>query len=139
MLSPVRFSIRTSDSERFFVVKIYTKTGDQGKTALYQGGRVEKNHIRIEAYGEIDELNSLIGVTISTEIPADIAEILTKLQHWLFDLGGEIANAKLDLSQNHPTDSARIEQMEQWIDTFTAQLDPLKQFILPGGTAGADR
>ena len=137
MLSLIRFSIQTRNSERFFVVKIYTKTGDQGKTALYQGGRVEKNHIRITSYGEIDELNSHLGVAISTQLPPTIAEILTSLQHWLFDLGGEIANAKLDPTADHPTDEARIEQMEKWIDSFTAQLKPLKQFILPGGSPGA--
>lgn len=113
--------------------KIYTRTGDDGTTGLGDGTRVEKNHARIEAYGTVDEANSAIGVVLAVSgLPGEVAETLTKIQHELFDLGGELAvpgyRAILD---------THIDQLEQSLDRFNEPLPPLKEFILPGGGPAA--
>jgi cob(I)alamin adenosyltransferase len=113
--------------------KIYTRTGDDGTTGLGDGSRVPKTHARIDAYGTVDEANSAIGVVLAVPgLPADVSEALTKIQHELFDLGGELAvpgyRAILD---------SHIEQLEQCLDRFNDPLPPLKEFILPGGGPAA--
>ena len=113
--------------------KIYTRTGDDGTTGLGDGSRVPKTHARIEAYGTVDEANSAIGVILAVpNLPPAVAEALTKIQHELFDLGGELAvpgyRAILD---------SHIEQLEQCLDGFNEPLPPLKEFILPGGGPAA--
>lgn len=113
--------------------KIYTRTGDDGTTGLGDGTRVEKTHARIEAYGTVDEANSAIGVVLAVSgLPGEVAEALTKIQHELFDLGGELAvpgyRAILD---------THIDQLEQCLDRFNEPLPPLKEFILPGGGPAA--
>lgn len=113
--------------------KIYTRTGDDGTTGLGDGSRVPKTHARIEAYGTVDEANSALGMVLAVPgLPTAVSEALTKIQHELFDLGGELAvpgyRAILD---------SHIEQLEQCLDSFNEPLPPLKEFILPGGGPAA--
>ncbi len=125
-------------------MKIYTKAGDAGETGLYGGARVSKDDARVEAYGTVDELNCALGVARAALSPdieraTDIGPLLARLQSELFDLGAELATppARLDskLGQRVPlvTDE-RIGELETHIDRMEAALEPLKAFILPGGT-----
>ncbi len=119
-------------------IKIYTKTGDKGKTSLYGGDRVSKNHPRLNAYGTVDELNSQIGLAAAFIKDAELKKILAGLQNDLFDLGGDLAtpleNIKLKVNR---IDSAYVEGLEKLIDKFNEALPELKVFILPGGGAAA--
>jgi len=122
-------------------MKIYTKTGDEGDTGLFGGGRVPKDHPRVSAYGDIDELNAVIGMARSVEMMPRIDEVLAPMQRDLFALGALLATPDLEkmkeqLSKARISD-ARIAQMEQAIDDGEAELEPLKAFILPGGTPKA--
>jgi cob(I)alamin adenosyltransferase len=108
--------------------KIYTRTGDQGSTGLGDGRRVEKDCARIEAIGTIDELNSLVGILIAEKIPGDIGQILTQVQHHLFDLGGELA-----IPGHHVLTDETTRYLEQRLDEINSDLPPLREFILPGG------
>lgn len=111
--------------------KIYTRTGDDGTTGLADGSRVDKDSLRMEAIGCVDELNSLIGMVISYQLPADILNYLTIIQHDLFDLGGELAIPDYSIMNAQHTES-----LEQWLDELNQSLPYLKEFILPaGGTA----
>jgi len=112
--------------------KIYTKTGDDGSTGLGDGTRVAKDSPRVSAYGTVDELNSTIGVVLAQEIPADIREALTQIQHDLFDLGGELCIPGMAMIHEHD-----VERLEGVLDGFNANLPPLKDFILPGGGMAA--
>ncbi len=109
--------------------KIYTRTGDDGTTGLGDGTRVPKTHARIEAYGSADETNSALGMVLAVPgIPAEIAEVLTRIQHELFDLGGELAVPGLrSITADH------IVRLERDLDRFNDALPPLKEFILPSG------
>ncbi len=122
-------------------LKIYTKTGDQGDTGLFGGGRVGKDHPRVEAYGDIDELNAVIGMARSVEMMPRIDEVLAPVQRDLFALGALLATPdhekmKEQLAKARISD-ARIAQLEQAIDDGESELEPLKAFILPGGTPKA--
>ena len=114
--------------------KIYTRTGDDGTTGLGNGDRVRKDNLRVEAFGTVDELNSAIGVVLSHSIPDVIAAVLTEVQHDLFNLGGELC------IPGHKIITAETTAgLEAAIDRFNADLPPLKEFILPGGSpAGAN-
>lgn len=113
--------------------KIYTRTGDDGTTGLGDGTRVTKDHARVEAYGTVDEANSAIGVVLAVPaIPETIHACLTRVQHDLFDLGGELCIPGMELIGN-----AQIERLEQELDAFNEPLPPLKDFILPGGGPAA--
>jgi cob(I)alamin adenosyltransferase len=112
--------------------KIYTKTGDDGTTGLGDGSRVTKDDPRVEAYGTVDELNSVIGVLIAEGPAADIASCLTRVQHELLDLGGELC-----IPGHTAIGAAHVEELEQELDGFNADLLPLKEFILPGGSPAA--
>jgi cob(I)alamin adenosyltransferase len=121
--------------------KIYTKTGDEGDTGLFGGGRVPKDHPRVSAYGDVDELNAVIGMARSVEMMPRIDEVLAPVQRDLFALGALLATPDLEkmkeqLSKARISD-ARIAQLEQAIDDGEAELEPLKAFILPGGTPKA--
>jgi cob(I)alamin adenosyltransferase len=121
--------------------KIYTKTGDRGDTGLFGGGRVPKDHPRVEAYGDIDELNSFVGMARSIESMPRIDEVLAPVQRDLFSLGALLAtpdHAKMkeQLEKARLTD-ARIAQLELAIDDAEAEVEPLRAFILPGGTPKA--
>ncbi|MFA9556106.1 cob(I)yrinic acid a,c-diamide adenosyltransferase [Evansella sp. AB-rgal1] len=117
-------------------MKIYTKTGDKGETQLI-GKRVRKSHERVEAYGTLDELNSYIGVTITflDENCSDIKEDLQKIQHELFDLGGDLAN--VTKKENWATKDSYVAYLENRIDIYWKEAPQLTSFILPGGVQGA--
>lgn len=121
-------------------MKIYTKTGDQGETGLFGGERVSKDNKRICAYGTIDELNSFIGVAITEINSEEIRNILLDIQNKLFTVGSDLAtpdnekNKKLNI-QRTPKDF--ITKVENDIDTISDKLEPLRNFILPGGSKGS--
>ncbi len=113
--------------------KIYTRTGDQGSTGLGDGTRVPKENPRVEAYGTVDEANSAIGVVLATDgLAPGIRECLTRIQHDLFDLGGELC-----IPGHRMMSAAQIERLERELDAFNADLPPLQEFILPGGGPAA--
>lgn len=114
------------------LTSLYTKTGDDGTTGLADGSRVDKSSIRVEVMGNIDELNSLIGIVEASGIPDDVSGYLLNIQHRLFDMGGEIAvPGKATLAP------VSVERIEDLIDTYNEDLPALKEFILPGGSLTA--
>ena len=122
-------------------MRIYTKTGDAGETGLFDGTRVSKADPRVEAYGDVDELNAWLGLVRATEIPADIDDVLGHIQRDLFALGAVLADPRHRIAAR-VTKAALVAEdiarLEQTIDTLEAALPPLRRFILPGGlTAGA--
>jgi cob(I)alamin adenosyltransferase len=112
--------------------KIVTRTGDGGTTGLGDGTRVAKDSLRIETMGQVDELNSTIGLLLTEEMPDDIRHALAGVQHDLFDLGGELCIPGMDMIND-----AQIKRLEDLVERFNADLPPLKDFILPGGTRAA--
>mgnify|MGYP002789010363 CR=1 FL=1 len=122
-------------------LKIYTKTGDDGDTGLFGGGRVAKDHPRVDAYGEVDELNAVIGMARSVEMMPRIDEVLAPVQRDLFSIGALLATPDLEKMKEQldkaRISDARIAQLEQAIDDGEHELEPLKSFILPGGTPKA--
>ena len=116
------------------LTKIYTRTGDKGKTRLANGEEVSKDSLRVAAYGDIDELNSIIGLVL-TENPYDkLGAVLSSIQHTLFDLGGELASD--GMIKDLVTDE-HVTTLETHIDQTNAKLPTLEEFILPGGTKSA--
>lgn len=118
-------------------MKIYTKTGDQGETGLFGGPRVRKDHLRIEAYGSVDELNAVLGVVRSHSLPAEIDGLLATIQNSLFDVGAELASPDPARMGVPVVGASHIEAVERAIDQYEAGLPPLKTFILPGGGQAA--
>jgi len=122
-------------------MKIYTRSGDQGETGLFGGGRVPKSHIRVEAYGAVDELNAALGMALALDLDVEIASHLTRVQHDLFSIGASLATPgsedRSTRSATPPLPLARIQEMEGWIDASAQETPPLKSFILPGGTREA--
>jgi cob(I)alamin adenosyltransferase len=114
--------------------KIYTRTGDDGSTGLGDGSRVAKDSARVNAYGTVDEANSTIGLLLAAELPADVRELLTRVQHQLFDLGGELC-----IPGHAAIFDADVEALETRLDHYNDDLPPLKDFILPGGGEAAAR
>jgi cob(I)alamin adenosyltransferase len=112
--------------------KIVTRTGDAGTTGLGDGSRVAKDSVRIIAIGEIDELNSTLGLLLSEPLPEVVAACLTSVQHDLFDLGGE-----LSIPGYTSVTDAHISRLEEAVESFNVDLGALKEFILPGGTRAA--
>lgn len=112
--------------------KIYTRTGDRGETGLGDGARVAKDDPRIEAIGTVDELNSVIGVVLTRPLPDSFRATLTDIQHRLFDLGGELSLPDRSLLADH-----HVQALEARLDAINEKLDPLKDFILPGGSEAA--
>lgn len=122
-------------------MKIYTKTGDAGETSLFDNTRVSKADARVDAYGEVDELNACVGIARASGVPADVGGLLDEIQNRLFALGARLADpaakiaARVTKATITPEDVAVLERA---IDQFETELSPLKAFILPGGTpAGA--
>ena len=119
-------------------MKIYTKTGDAGHTGLFGGGRVEKDHPRVEAYGDVDELNAFIGLARSIEMMPRIDEVLIPIQRDLFSIGALLATPDHDKMreqlQKARIDDERIAELERAIDDCERELEPLRSFIVPGGT-----
>jgi cob(I)alamin adenosyltransferase len=120
-------------------VKIYTKTGDKGDTGLFGGGRVPKDHPRVSAYGEVDELNSFLGLARATEPLPRIDEILLAIQRDLLAIGALLATPNREKMREHllkaRVDDTRIHELEQAIDAADLELEPLKAFIIPGGSS----
>jgi cob(I)alamin adenosyltransferase len=114
--------------------KIYTRTGDNGTTGLGDGSRVDKDALRVEAYGTVDELNSAVGFLISSQPSDSVKNCLTRIQHELFDLGGELCMPGFTL-----VPESYVTQLETDLDGFNEDLPPLKDFILPGGSEAASR
>ena len=109
--------------------KIYTRTGDDGSTGLGTGERVPKDHPRVDAYGTVDELNSLIGLVLASDaLPATIKDCLVRIQHQLFDLGGELC-----IPGSRVMTADATADIERVLDALNADLPPLKDFVLPGG------
>ncbi len=114
--------------------KIYTRTGDDGTTGLGDGTRVSKDSARVSAYGTVDEANSSIGLLLATELPAGMRELLTTVQHQLFDLGGELC-----IPGHAAIQDADVQRLEEQLDQYNDTLPALKDFILPGGGEAAAR
>lgn len=114
--------------------KIYTRTGDDGTTGLGDGTRIAKDSARVSAYGTVDEANSAIGLVLATDLPVDVAALLTTVQHQLFDLGGELC-----IPGHAAISDADVAALEWALDDHNAPLPPLRDFILPGGGEAAAR
>ncbi len=115
------------------LTKIYTRTGDDGSTGLGDGSRIAKDAARVEAYGTVDETNSCIGMVLATDaVPADVRECLLRVQHDLFDLGGELC-----IPNRTVITDGYVSRLESALDGFNESLPTLKEFILPGGGPGA--
>lgn len=119
-------------------MKIYTKTGDTGKTSLVGGTRVSKASVRLEAYGTVDELNSSIGLLLAMEgVPQNHRELLLKVQHLLFNLGSQLATEPDSKWQPMGVTDGDVAMLEKAIDGVIATLPPKFRFVLPGGTMAA--
>lgn len=122
-------------------MKIYTKTGDSGDTGLFGGGRVGKDHPRVEAYGDVDELNATLGLVRALEPMPRIDEIIVPIQRDLFSIGALLATPDRDKMkaslEKARIDDERIRELELTIDHCELELEPLRSFIVPGGTAKA--
>jgi cob(I)alamin adenosyltransferase len=112
--------------------KIYTRTGDDGTTGLGDGSRINKDSLRVEAMGDVDELNAVIGILLTEPLSEIIVSTLTRVQHDLFDLGGEICIPGYEMVK-----AERVSALEATLDQLNDQLEPLQEFILPGGTRAA--
>ena len=121
-------------------MKIYTKTGDKGDTSLFGGQRVPKDALRIEAYGTVDELNSLLGIVRADNSYPEIDKILTTVQNRLFDLGADLATPRsLEKKKIKRIELKDANQLEKYIDSLEQHLKPLRTFILPSGSPVAAR
>ncbi len=122
-------------------MKIYTKTGDDGDTALFGGGRVGKDHPRVEAYGDVDELNAMLGAARAANPMPRVDEVLVGVQRDLFGLGALLATPDPDRMarqlEKARIDAGRLRELEVAIDDCESELEPLRSFILPGGTPKA--
>ncbi len=120
-------------------MKIYTRTGDAGETGLLDGRRVSKAEPRVDAYGEVDELNACLGLVLSAGIDSDLADMVVQIQHQLFSLGASLADPTSHAAGHAKASvgKADVERLEGWIDLLEAELEPLRRFILPGGSSAA--
>ncbi len=122
-------------------MKIYTKTGDDGDTGLFGGGRVPKDNERVDTYGDVDELNACIGMARAVQPMPRIDEILVPIQRDLFGLGALLATPNLEKMkeqlQKARIDDERVVQLEHAIDDAEKDLEPLRAFVIPGGTSKA--
>lgn len=117
-------------------LRIYTRTGDDGETGLWGGARVAKDDLRVATYGDVDELNAVLGVVLSLELPSNIAAVLTRIQSLLFELGAELATMPGKPTGHRVTDDD-VAWLEQSIDAAEVDLAPLRTFVLPGGVKAA--
>ena len=122
--------------------KIYTKTGDSGRTRLTDMSEVSKNDLRVEAYGDVDEANAAIGVAMATGgLPDEVAAVLRTIQNEMFDVGADLSNPLRPLAEGDReplrVTTDYVERLETWCDRFGDELPPLRSFILPGGSMAA--
>ena len=113
-------------------MKIYTRTGDSGDTGLFDGTRVPKDHLRVQAMGDVDELNSQLGVLLAEPLPDDVRELLVVVQHELFNLGGELSIPGYELLKDEA-----VLRLDEALERYNGALPRLKEFILPAGTRSA--
>jgi cob(I)alamin adenosyltransferase len=123
-------------------VKVYTKGGDRGETSLAGGPRVSKDDPRVEAYGSVDELNALLGLVSAELEGGELREQISRIQHSLFDMGGELATPDIDERERRGKVQPRVRdsdvaEIESWIDRVEADLEPIRHFVLPAGTRAA--
>ena len=116
------------------ITKVYTKTGDEGLTSLVGGARVSKASLRVDAYGDVDELNAVLGIARAQALDEELEAILVEIQNDLFIIGSDLASPP-DLDVPRITNK-RVEEIESLIDKLLEELEPLKEFILPSGSAG---
>ena len=125
------------------LTRIYTRTGDGGQTRLVDMSVADKTDLRVAAYGDVDETNSIIGVALTdADLPDEVATVLRTIQNELFDLGADLSKPYRAAEPEHAElriTRAYIEQLERWCDQFSEPLAPLESFILPGGSVGAAR
>jgi cob(I)alamin adenosyltransferase len=114
------------------LTQIATRTGDAGTTGLGNNQRVSKNSLRVHAMGEVDELNSNIGVLLCEDMPQDVRDVMVEIQHQLFNLGGELSIPGFELLKEEA-----VQALDQTLETYNAKLPKLEEFILPAGTRGA--
>lgn len=116
-------------------MKIYTRTGDDGTTSLFAGGRISKGHVRIHAYGSVDELNTVLGLALAADVDVALRDSIQRVQGELFTVGADLA-APLDANTQSGlrVDSDMIDRLESEIDAWQAELPGLKHFVLPGGS-----
>jgi cob(I)alamin adenosyltransferase len=114
------------------LTQIATRTGDDGTTGLGDGTRVSKDHLRVQAMGDVDELNSTLGVLLAEPLPADVRELLVVVQHELFNLGGELSIPGYELLKNEA-----VARLDEALAHYNGSLPRLAEFILPAGTRGA--
>ena len=122
------------------LTRIYTRTGDDGTTALGDMSRVTKNDLRLQAYADTDEANSSLGVAIALGgLDADVVTLLTRIQNDLFDVGADLCTPVVEDPEYPPlrVEQAYVDALESACDTYNDQLEPLRSFVLPGGTAGS--
>lgn len=132
-----RFFGRIDEAEffdRMNAMKIYTRRGDDGSTGLYGSGRLTKSSMRIESIGEVDELNSLLGCVLAAPLAPSLQSCLAAIQDDLFHVGAELASPDPIAAKTAKLDSTDVERLEAWIDHYDAELEPLRHFILPGGS-----
>ena len=120
-------------------MKIYTRTGDAGETGLLDGRRVSKAEPRVDAYGEVDELNACLGLVLSAGIDTDLADMVVQIQRELFSLGASLADPTTRAARHAKAsvEETDVKRLEGWIDRLDAELEPLRRFILPGGSSAA--
>ena len=120
--------------------RIYTRGGDAGETSLGDGARVPKSHLRIVAYGTVDELNAALGLVLAGDVSDDLRAALERIQNELFDLGADLAVPVDDHRRERlRVDASQVEALEDLCDRTNAQVEPLRSFVLPGGTETAAR
>jgi cob(I)alamin adenosyltransferase len=123
-----------------YLNRIYTKSGDAGETSLGDGVRVPKTHPRIAAYGGVDELNSVLGLVLTADLPAAWRAPLLRIQNDLFDLGADLCVPLSEAPAEHPplrVTAAQVAELERFIDDVNERLSPLTSFVLPGGSVAA--
>ncbi len=121
------------------MTRIYTRGGDAGETSLGDGSRVPKTNPRIEAYGAVDELNSVLGLVLAGDLPPEFRPWLEQVQNDLFDLGADLSVPLEDERERLRVTAGQVERLEELCDLVNERLEPLKSFILPGGTESAAR
>ena len=118
---------------------LYTKTGDTGETALFDGTRVPKSERRVAAYGDVDELNATLGLALASGLDPDVAELLSRIQRDLFAVGARLADPRDRLADREKVSvrDTDVRRMEEAIDRYEAEVPPLQQFLLPAGSSSA--
>jgi cob(I)alamin adenosyltransferase len=123
------------------LTRIYTRTGDDGTTRLVDNSKVAKTDTRLQAYADVDEANAGIGLALALgALDPEIAAVLIRIQNDLFDVGADLGNPVAPAPSDHPAlriDQSYVERLEAWCDDFNARVEPLRSFVLPGGTPAA--